>query len=498
MYLLGYDIGTSSVKASIVDSESGKCVATDFYPKTEAPIKALRSGWAEQDPESWWKHLKDATGSVLQISKINPADIKAIGFSFQMHGLVCVDSNRKVLRDSIIWCDSRAVRYGDRAFREVGPEKCLSHLLNSPGNFTAAKLAWVKENEPEIYSRIDKVMLPADYIAMKMTGELCTTPEGLSNYVLWDFEENAPARFLMDYFGFDMSILPDVKPTFSIQGELLPEAAKELGLAAGTPVTYRAGDQPNNALSLNVFNPGEIAATAGTSGVVYAVNGRVDCDPKSRVNCFAHVNHTAEAPRIGVLTCINGTGILNSWIKRNIADKGMSYDDMNRMAESVPVGSEGVSIIPFGNGAERILQNKDTGCSIHGLNFNIHNKAHLMRAAQEGIVFSFMYGIEITEAMGLKVDTIHAGNANMFLSPLFRDTLAAVSGATIKLFETDGSVGAAKGAGIGVGIYKDNNEAFSTLKKIREIEPSGDLTAYLEAYSLWKDRVGEVVDSSNN
>lgn len=493
MYLLGYDIGTSSVKASIVDAESGKCVATDFCPKTEAPIKALRPGWAEQDPESWWKYLKDVTSSVLQTSKINSADIKAIGFSFQMHGLVCVDRNRKVLRDSIIWCDSRAVRYGEKAFNELGPEKCLSHLLNSPGNFTAAKLAWVKDNEPGIYSQIDKVMLPADYIAMKMTGELCTTPEGLSNYVLWDFAENAPARFLMDYFGFDMSILPEVKSTFSIQGELLPEAAKELGLRAGTPVTYRAGDQPNNALSLNVFNPGEIAATAGTSGVVYAVNGRVDCDSKSRVNCFAHVNHTAEAPRIGVLTCINGTGILNSWIKRNLADGGMSYDDMNRMAQSVPIGSDGVSIIPFGNGAERILQNKDTGCSIHGINFNIHSKAHLMRAAQEGIVFSFMYGIEITEAMGLNVDTIHAGNANMFLSPLFRDTLAAVSGATIKLFETDGSVGAAKGAGIGAGIYKDNNEAFATLKKIKEIEPSGDMAAYLEAYSRWKDRVGEVM-----
>lgn len=493
MYLLGYDIGTSSVKASIVDAESGNCVATDFYPKSEAPIKALHHGWAEQNPESWWQYLKEVTKSVLSASKVDPHDIKAIGFSFQMHGLVCVDKNRRPLRDSIIWCDSRAVPYGEKAFQELGADTCLSHLLNSPGNFTAAKLAWVKDNEPEVYSRIYKVMLPADYIAMKMTGEICTTPEGLSNYVLWDFKENTPAKFLMDYFGYDMSILPEVKPTFSLQGELLPEAAKELGLAPGTPVTYRAGDQPNNALSLNVFNPGEIAATAGTSGVVYAINGKVDCDPKSRVNCFAHVNHTAEAPRIGVLTCINGTGILNSWIKRNISDPGTSYDDMNRLAESVPVGSDGVSIIPFGNGAERILQNKQTGCSIHGVNFNIHNKAHLMRAAQEGIVFSFMYGIEITEAMGLKADTIHAGNANMFLSPLFRDTLAAVSGATIKLFETDGSVGAAKGAGIGAGIYKDNNEAFATLRKISEITPTSDRTPYLEAYARWK----EILEKNN-
>lgn len=488
-YLLGYDIGTSSVKASIVEAESGKCVATDFFPKSEAPIQALEAGWAEQNPESWWEYLKEVTKSVLKISNADPADIMAIGFSFQMHGLVCIDKERNLLRDAIIWCDSRAVKYGDKAFKELGEKKCLEHLLNSPGNFTAAKLAWVKENEPEIFEKIYKVMLPADYIAMKMTGEICTTPEGISNYVLWDFKENEPAKFLMDYFGFDMSILPQVKPTFSVQGRLLPEAAKQLGLEAGTPVTYRAGDQPNNAVSLNVFNPGEIAATAGTSGVVYAVNGKTDCDPKSRVNCFAHVNHTAEEPRVGVLTCINGTGILNSWIKRNIAATGMSYDDMNKLAESVPVGAGGVSIIPFGNGAERILQNENPGCSIHGLNFNLHNKAHLMRAAQEGIVFSFMYGIEITEGMGLKVDTIHAGNANMFLSPLFRDTLAAVSGATIKLYETDGSVGAAKGAGIGAGIYKDHNEAFATLKKIKEITPPSDREPYLKAYALWKERL---------
>lgn len=489
MYLLGYDIGTSSVKASIVDAQTGACVATDFFPKTEAPIKALRQGWAEQNPENWWQYLKDVTASVLSISKVAPKDIKAVGFSFQMHGLVCVDKDRRLLRDAIIWCDSRAVPYGERAFRELGADLCLSHLLNSPGNFTAAKLAWVKENEPEVFEKIYKVMLPADYIAMKMTGEICTTPEGLSNYVLWDFKENAPAKFLMEYFGFDMSILPEVRPTFSEQGHLTESAAGELGLAPGTPVTYRAGDQPNNALSLNVFNPGEIAATAGTSGVVYAVNGKVDCDPKSRVNCFAHVNYTAEAPRIGVLTCINGTGILNSWMKRNIAEPGMSYDDMNNLAQTVPVGAEGVSIIPFGNGAERILQNREIGCSVHGINFNTHTRAHLMRAVQEGIVFSFMYGIEITEAMGLKVDTIHAGNANMFLSPLFRETLAAVSGATIKLYETDGSVGAAKGAGIGAGIYKDNCEAFATLRKISEIFPATDRLAYREAYDRWKDRL---------
>lgn len=490
MYLLGYDIGTSSVKASLVDAKSGRAVASDFFPKQEAPIKALQNGWAEQNPDSWWQYLKEATASVVGKAGVNPADIAAIGFSYQMHGLVCVDSEGKPLRDSIIWCDSRAVPYGRKAFEELGAEQCLSHLLNSPGNFTAAKLAWVKEREPEVFDRIHKIMLPADYIAMRMTGEAVTNPEGLSEMMLWDFKTNAPAAFLMDYFGFPASILPEVRTTFCEQGRLTPEAAAELGLAPGTPVTYRAGDQPNNALSLNVFEPGEIASTAGTSGVVYGVNGTVDYDTLSRVNNFAHVNHTAEAPRIGVLTCINGTGILNSWVKRNVAPAGISYDEMNELAAEVPVGALGLSIMPFGNGAERLLENADPGCSIHGLNFNTHDRRHIIRAAQEGIVFAFMYGIEIMKDLGLDVTKIHAGKANMFLSPVFRQTLADVSGATIELYDTDGSVGAAKGAGIGAGIYKDRDEAFASLELLGTVEPDpATRPAVLKAYELWKSRL---------
>lgn len=487
MYLLGYDIGSSSVKAALVDADSGVCVASDFYPKTEAPIKAVCQGWAEQNPADWWKYLKDATASVLAKSNVDPVEIKAIGISYQMHGLVAVDKDRNVLRDAIIWCDSRGVPYGEKAFSEIGAEKCLSHLLNSPGNFTAAKLRWLKEEEPETYAKIYKVMLPGDYIAMRLTGEICTTPEGLSEYMLWDFQTNSPASFLMDYYGFDAGLFPEVKPTFSEQGRLTKEAAEELGLAAGTPVTYRAGDQPNNALSLNVFNPGEIASTAGTSGVVYGINDTVAYDRQSRVNNFAHVNHTADKTRIGVMTCISGTGILNTWIKRNVAPQGIDYAEMNELAAKAPVGSLGVTILPFGNGAERVLGNRQVECSFHGINFNIHNRSHVLRAAQEGIVFSFMYGMEIMESMGLKIDRIHAGNANMFLSPIFRDTLASVSGATIALVDTDGAAGAAKGAGIGAGIYRDNREAFGTLKVLGLIVPASDRTPYLEAYARWKN-----------
>lgn len=486
MYLLGYDIGTSSVKASLVDVTTGQSVASAQYPDAEAPITANQPGWAEQEPEMWWEELKQATKRVFAIADVKN-EISAIGISYQMHGLVCVDKEGKPLRPSIIWCDGRAVPYGNAAFEAIGGEKCLSHLLNSPGNFTAAKLAWVKENEPELFAKIHKIMLPGDYIAMKLSGGVMnTTVSGLSEGMFWDFKNNEVSKDVMNFFGFPQEIIADIVPTFAVQSKVCAAVAAELGLPEGCPIAYRGGDQPNNALSLNVMKPGEIAATGGTSGVVYGVLGEVNYDPKSRVNTFAHVNHNQPDTRLGVLLCINGTGILNAWMKRTVAPEGISYPAMNDLAETAPVGAEGLSIIPFGNGAERVLQNQNPGASVHGINFNIHTKAHMLRAAQEGIAFSFAYGMEIMKGMGMDIKTIKAGHANLFLSPLFRRTLANVTDATIELYETDGSVGAAKGAGIGAGIYKDSDEAFATLKHFGTEKPEADTAAYKEAYKRWK------------
>lgn len=489
-YLLGFDIGSSSVKASLVDADSGQCEASAFYPESEAPILSIRKGWAEQDPQMWWDNAKLSLKKIMAETNAKKDDVAAIGISYQMHGLVCVDKDKKVLRPSIIWCDSRAVPYGERAFHDLGASCCLSRLLNSPGNFTAAKLAWVKENESALFDKIDKIMLPGDFIAMKLTGDINTTISGLSEGMMWDFKEKETAKFLLDYYGFPEQIIPDIVPTFSVQGKLCRQAAEELGLSVGIPISYRAGDQPNNALSLNVFNPGEIASTAGTSGVVYGVLGEVNYDTKSRVNTFAHVNYTPQTDRLGVLLCINGTGILNAWMRRNVAPDGISYSEMNDMVANIPIGADGVTVIPFGNGAERVLENREVGCSIRGVNFNKHGKAHLMRAAQEGIVFSFCYGMEIMQLMGMKINKIHAGKANMFLSEIFRNTLAGVSGATIELYDTDGSVGAAKGAGMGCGLYKNHEEAFATLRKLAVIEP--DLqhrNEYLSAFANWKEQL---------
>ena len=487
MYFLGYDIGSSSVKACLLDGNSGKIVASDFFPKQEMNITAHRAGWAEQEPDMWWKYLTEATKSVMSLSGVSPADIGAIGISYQMHGLVMVDKAGKVIRPAIIWCDSRAVSYGEKALTSIGYEKCMGALLNSPGNFTASKLAWVKENEPELFEKIQYLMLPGDYIAFRMTGEPCTTPSGLSEGILWDFKENKPAGFLLDYFGFGHDIIPEVKPTFSKQGCLTADIARELGLAEGIPVTYRAGDQPNNAFSLNVMNPGEVASTAGTSGVVYGVSDKVAYDKASRVNTFAHVSHNKSEPRLGILLCINGTGILNSWTKRNMAPD-MGYEDMNVMAAGIPPGSGGLAVLPFGNGAERMLENKTLGAQFNGLHFTMHNRAHVFRAVQEGIVFSFKYGLDIMSGMGITPKVIRAGMANMFLSPVFRETLSTVTGAVIELYDTDGAAGAARGAGIGSGWYKSPSEAFTSLKKLNMVEPCLKNREAVEiAYMWWKD-----------
>lgn len=489
-FLLGYDLGSSSVKASLVNALTGECVSTAFYPEKEMEIRSVKAGWAEQNPETWWQNLKLATKTVMEKAAVSPSEVKAIGMSYQMHGLVLVDEAQKAIRDAIIWCDSRAVPYGQKAFESLGSEKCLSHLLNSPGNFTLAKLAWVKENEPENFARAKYFMLPGDYISMRMTGKAATTASGLSEGIGWDFKAEAPAKFLFDYFGFDTALIPEMVPTFGPQGTLKADIAAELGLAEGTPVTYRAGDQPNNALSLNVLNPGEIAATAGTSGVVYGVNSDSKYDPQSRVNSFAHVNHTKEVARVGVLLCINGTAILNTWIKNNVAPEGISYAEMNELAAGIPIGSEGVSIVPFGNGAERVLENQEPNCSIHGINFNRIGKSHLIRAAHEGIAFSFKYGMDIMNEMGIETKTIRAGHANLFLSPIFRQTLANITGATIELYNTDGSIGAARGAGLGAGIYKTPEEAFASLKKIMVIAPEKEnIEATKVAYEKWLSKI---------
>jgi xylulokinase len=488
MLLLGIDVGTSSIKVSVVDGATQQCIAAAQYPETEAEIIAKEAGWAEQPPDRWWQDVKTAIRKVAETKTFDTAAIGAVGIAYQMHGLVLLDKEGAVLRDSIIWCDSRAVPYGDKAFKDIGEEKCLSLLLNSPGNFTASKLAWVKEHEPQIYSRIDKVMLPGDFIAQRLTGRITTSPSALSEGIFWDFKKDDLSDDVMNQFGFEKDLIPQVQDVFSEHGRLSKEVAEELSLKEGIPVTYKAGDQPNNALSLNVLKPGEVAATAGTSGVIYGVSNGLTFDPESRVNSFAHVNHQTGEPRIGVLLCINGTGILNKWLKQ-ITGNSVSYKLMNEQAATIAVGGDGLLMLPFGNGAERILNNKVIGAHINNIDFNKHTTAHLYRAGQEGIAFAFRYGLDIMRENGMTPQVIRAGRANMFLSDVFTEAFVNACGVPVELYEADGSIGAAIGAGIGVGYFSNATEAFSNSKKINIVHPT-QTEVYNEVYQKWKGLLG--------
>jgi xylulokinase len=483
-FLIGLDIGSSSVKASLLEIETGKVVSSATSPEKEMEIMSDHPGWAEQDPETWWYHVKQVVHSIKSKTNLNPGDIGAIGISYQMHGLVLIDKDNKVLRPSIIWCDSRAVEIGERAFESMGEKLCLSHMLNSPGNFTASKLKWVKDNEPHIYDKVYKFMLPGDFIAMKLTGDIRTTASGLSEGILWDFKENDLSVLVMKQYDLCHDHVPELTETFSVQGTVSSKAAGELGLPEGIPVAYRAGDQPNNAFSLNVLNAGEIAATAGTSGVVYGIIDEANYDPESRVNTFVHVNHQIDSPSYGVLLCINGTGIQNSWLKHNTGD--LDYPEMNRLASDIPVGSDDLFTFPFGNGAERVLGNKDIGGSTYGLNFNRHTRGHLLRSAQEGIVFALRFGLDIMKDMGMKMNIVRAGEANMFLSPVFREGFVHTNNVVVELYNTDGSQGAARAAGVGAGLYKDFEEAFKGLEIQQRFDPDQKLIdQYEEKYQKW-------------
>lgn len=494
MYFLGFDLGSSSIKAAIVDGHTNKQVAVANYPEAEMNIISLEPGWAEQDPELWWDNLISVTKLVITKSGIDAKLIEGIGVSYQMHGLVLVDKNHKVLRPSIVWCDSRAVEIGESAFDAIGNQHCLERLLNSPGNFTASKLKWVKDNEPELYDQVYKFLLPGDYIAMKLTGQLSTTIPGLSEGMIWDFKSNSPSKDLFDHYGFDSDLIPEIKPTFSDQGGVSSEVAKLLGLREGTTVGYRGGDQPNNAMSLGVLESGEVAGTGGTSGVVYGVNSSPVYDTQNRVNSFAHVNYSEDCPNVGVLLCINGSGIQYRWINQEIASSGISYFDMEKVMSEIPIGSDKLRMLPFGNGAERMLGNKEVGAHLQGIQFNKHTKAHIFRAALEGIAYSFAYGIEIMTSLGMDVRSMRVGNDNLFQSNIFSNTISTLMKGSIEMVETTGAIGAARAAGFTIGHFKSLKEAMSGDKIIMTYEPDQDADEQKEAYELWKEDLDRILN----
>lgn len=493
LYYIGFDIGSSSVKVALVDAGSGEKLVALHEPQEEMEIIALHSDWAEQDPDMWWKHICTATKRVIEEAHVDATKIAGIGISYQMHGLVVLDKKGTPLRHSIIWCDSRAVDIGNAAFESLGKENCSTNLLNSPGNFTASKLKWVKDHEPDVYKKVYKYMLPGDYIAYKLTGLMNTTISGLSEGILWDYKEDTVADWLLEHYGIDKSLTPNIVKNFTNQGVVQETASKETGLPIGIPIVYRAGDQPNNALSLNVFNHGEVAATGGTSGVIYAVTNVLKSKESSRINHFAHVNYSKENTSVGKLLCINGAGIQYRWLRNNIGTD--TYETMNRKASKIAVGSDGVVVIPFGNGAERMFNNKNIGTHFSNLNLNQHNHGHLYRAALEGIAFSFVYGMEILKNDNAIINVIRAGNDNLFRSEIFSNTVATLIGHEIEIYNTTGAVGAARAVGLIDGDFEKFGASITKNDHVMTFMPLKNKEPYVQAYQHWKKELEIILNN---
>lgn len=482
-YLLGIDLGSSSVKIALVEKTNGKCIGLIQVPEKEMSIEVKKKGWAEQNPKTWWNITCIGIKKIIAQHNVSSENIEGIGIAYQMHGLVLIDKDGNPLRNAIIWCDSRAVEIGKNTYEQIGEKYCNEHLLNSPANFTASKLAWVKENEPELYEKTYKFMLPGDYIAYRLSNKINTTISGLSEGVFWDFKNDETSQILLEHQGINKNVIPDVVETFSKQSQVSRKGAEECGLLEGTPILYRAGDQPNNALSLNVFNVGEVATTGGTSGVMYAVTDSIQTKECARVNNFVHVNYERDQKRIGKLLCVNGAGIQYRWLLNNLDVK--NYTEMNALASTIPEGSEGLVILPFGNGAERMLLNKTIGTQILHLDLNRHHKGHLCRAALEGIAFSFVYGFEIMRSDGVQPKVIRTGNDNLFRSDIFAETIATLIQSEIELYNTTGAVGAARACTL---IEKDFKKFSSFIKTdlIASIKPKKNRETLLKAYENWK------------
>ena len=485
-HVLGIDLGSSSVKVSLLDTATGRTLDQEQRPAAaEMAIEAPRPHWAEQDPHRWWANTTEAIRALK--ARHSLAEVSAIGVAYQMHGLVLLDAEGEVVRPSIIWCDSRAVALGREAAESIGQHRIETTTLNGPGNFTASKWAWVARHEPEVLARATTVMLPGDYIAFKLTGERNTTASGLSEMILWDFGQRRPASFVLEHYGLDVDLLPPLVPTFGDQGTVLAEVAQEFGFRQNARVAYRAGDQPNNAYALNVLEPGETAATAGTSGVVYAVTDQRVYDRQQRVNAFLHVNAAAEAERLGVLLCVNGTGSAYAWLRRTLGATALpDYAQVNAWAAESEIGGDGLRFYPWGNGAERMLGNADLGARLEGLTFARHGAPELCAAVQDGIAAALTYGTRGLDDVGARPQVVRAGRANLFLSDRFAQAFAQLGEAPLQLYDTDGAQGAARGAAVGAREYADHAEALASLRVVAEFEPRAELAAaYEDYYERW-------------
>ncbi|MFL6335582.1 MAG: xylulokinase [Pyrinomonadaceae bacterium] len=466
MKLLGIDVGTGGSRALVVD-ESGRVVASATVE--HEPFASPRTGWAEQDARDWWRASEAAVREVLQADGVSAEEIACVGLTGQMHGAVLLDERDEPLRPSIIWCDVRTHEQCRALTEQVGAER-LIQLVSNPAleGFTLPKMLWVREREPEVWGRVRSVLLPKDYVRLRLTGEKATDVADASGTLLFDVTHRKWSDEMLELAGLDRSLLPRAFESSEITGRVSAEGAKATGLLEGTPVVAGAGDQAAGAVGMGIVRPGAVSATIGTSGVVFAATDRPALDPKGRVHTFCH----AVPERWHVLGVSQGAGLSLRWFRDQFgagADDGRDpYERLGEEADTVPPGADGVLWAPYLMGERTPHLDPHARAALVGLNAS-HRRAHVVRAILEGVAFSLRDTFTIFEEMGVPVESIRLGGGGA-RSRVWRQIQADVYGREVELVEADegAAYGAALLAGVGGGAWTSVDDACAAAVRVRE------------------------------
>jgi xylulokinase len=478
MKFLGIDIGTSGSRSVVID-ENGKVIAsaTALHEDFASP----EIGWAEQNPDDWWRACKETIAKVLQTVKAD--EISAISFSGQMHGSVFLDKADKVIRPALLWCDQRTEKQCDEITAKIGKERLIELVCNPAiTGFTLPKMLWLRENEPEKWARVATVLLPKDYIRLKLSGDKASDVADSSGTLLFDVQNRKWSGEMLSAFSIDEAILPKVYESIEVTGRVSESGASETGLKIGTPIIAGAGDNAAGAIGMGIVEVGKVSATIGTSGVIFAVSDKPRLDLQGRIHTLCHAM-PGRWHNTGVTL---SAGLSFKWFRENFGD-GNSYDELVHEAEKVPSGSEGAIWLPYLMGERTPHLDANARAAFIGITAS-HTKAHFTRAVLEGVAFSLRDSLEIFKESGVEISSIRLGGGGA-KSKLWRQIQADIYGKSVEIIEADegAAFGAAILAGVGVGAWKSVEEACEkTIRVAETIEPNADsqetLNRNYEAY----------------
>jgi xylulokinase len=462
--LLGIDVGTGGTRAALVDPR-GRVIGA--ATAEHAPMSSRRFGWAEQSPEDWWRAACQAIRECLAKTSVSAAEVSAIGLTGQMHGLVLLDAQDRVVRPAIIWCDQRTEQECRDITQRVGAER-LIELTANPAltGFTLPKIWWVRRHEPELWARVRSLMLPKDYVRFRLTGERAIDVADASGTLMFDVVHRRWSQEMLKISQLDEALLPKVFESVEISAYVHQDGANQAGLRPGIPVVAGAGDQAAGAVGMGIVKPGAVSATIGTSGVVFAATSAPVLEPHGRIHTFCH----AIPNRWHVMGVTQGAGLSLRWFRDQFgagADDGRDpYDRLADEAAQAPAGADGLLWAPYLMGERTPHLDPNARGALVGITAQ-HTRAHVIRAILEGVAFSLRDSLTLFREIGVPIESIRLGGGGA-RSPLWQQIQADIYGMPVELIEADegGAYGAALLAGVGSGNWSSVEAACESAVRV--------------------------------